>query len=71
MSQREVIEQIDIEKSSEKEHILRVDNRGRITIPKRVRNRHGVNPTDGNEIWAEITLHNIEVREDADGGDSA
>lgn len=72
MIEKEVVKQVDIERSSEQEHILRCDKRGRITIPKTVRNRHGIDTTDENtEVWAEITLHSLEVRDDSEGGDSA
>ena len=71
MVEKEIVREVEIEKPSEQNHIQPLDKRGRITIPSQVRGRHGVDTTDEDkEIWAEITLHSLEVR-DASGGDGS
>jgi len=42
------------------------DNRGKRPIIS----RHGIDTTDEDtEVWAEITLHSLEIRDDSEGGD--
>ena len=53
---------------------LELDKRGRVTIPSNIRERHGIQPEDGKEIWVEITIEEAEItyhQDDEDGGDGS
>ena len=58
----------EITRDSERNQILELDNRGRVTIPSALRSRYGIDPEDDKEYWIELSIHSIEVRE-PDGGD--
>lgn len=71
----QIIDNIEIERDAERECLLKLDKRGRVTIPSNVRTRHGINPEDDDkEYWVELTLHRVESRSKNDssdeGGDS-
>lgn len=66
MTDRNEIEEIRIDRESERAQLLKMDPRGRITIPSSLRSRHGIDPEDDNEIWVDISINSIEIR---DGGD--
>lgn len=53
--------------SREQDHIVKMDTRGRVTIPSSIRSRYGLDP-DENDVWVDLTIHKVEVEED-DGGD--
>ena len=46
---------------------LEMDHRGRIIIPKQVRDRFDINPPEGETTWVTLTVENSEV---PDGGES-
>jgi AbrB family looped-hinge helix DNA binding protein len=46
---------------------LEMDHRGRIIIPKQVRDRFDINPPEGETTWVTLTVENAEV---PDGGES-
>lgn len=73
MATVERTKEIEITRESEGEQMLQLDNRGRITIPSSVRTRHGIDPQDDSEIWVEISINRIEVRDqqEQDGGGDA
>ena len=58
----------------ERREPLELDKRGRVTIPSNIRERHGIQPEDGKEIWVEITIEEAEITyhedDDDDGGDA-
>lgn len=57
-----------ITRDSERNQILELDSRGRVTIPSSLRSRYGIDPEDDKEYWIELSIDSIEVR-DPDGGD--
>jgi len=66
----QVIDDIDIERDAERECLLKLDKRGRVTIPSNVRTRYGINPEDDDkEYWVELTLHRVESRSKNNGSD--
>lgn len=70
MTPPDIVEEITLERDSEREQMIQLDGRGRVTIPSSIRSRHGIDPTDDKEYWAEITIESIEVR-DPKGGDGS
>lgn len=58
-----VVKDIKITRDSEREQLLKLDTRGRVTIPSSIRTRNGVDPEDDKEYWLEITVDSIEVRD--------
>jgi DNA-binding FadR family transcriptional regulator len=74
MGEPTIVEEIEISRDSLREQYLQLDTRGRVTIPSAVRSRHGVDPEDDNEIWVQLSINSIEVREPSDdsgGGDGS
>lgn len=66
----QVIDDIDIERDAERECLLKLDKRGRVTIPSNVRTRYGINPEDDDkEYWVELTLHRVESRSENNSSD--
>lgn len=66
----EVIDDIKIERDAERECLLRLDKRGRVTIPSNVRTRYGIDPEDDDkEYWVELTLHRVESRSQINSDD--
>ncbi|RJX47490.1 division/cell wall cluster transcriptional repressor MraZ [Halonotius pteroides] len=47
---------------------LEMDNRGRVTIPANIRDKHGINPTNDNTIWLEVTIEEAEIQYDNEEG---
>ena len=45
---------------------LELDNRGRVTIPANIRNKHGIQPDDDKTIWLEVTIKEAEIEHDED-----
>jgi SpoVT / AbrB like domain. len=48
---------------------LRVDKRGRVTIPSNIRERHGIQPDSDREIWIEVTIDSAEIMYDEEESD--
>jgi len=44
---------------------LQMDHRGRVIIPKQIRDRYDIEPEEGESAWVTITVHEADV-----GGDS-
>jgi bifunctional DNA-binding transcriptional regulator/antitoxin component of YhaV-PrlF toxin-antitoxin module len=65
---KSVVEEIDITRESEKQQLLKLDTRGRVTIPSSIRTRKGVDPEDDKEYWIELTVNSIEVVEPGESG---
>lgn len=42
---------------------LEMDSRGRVTIPANIRQKHGIQPEEGKEIWVEVELKWAEIEE--------
>jgi len=68
MSDQNIIEK-KISRDSERNQILELDTRGRVTIPSSLRSRYGIDPEDDKEYWIELSIDSIEVREPDEGGD--
>lgn len=45
---------------------LEMDERGRVIIPKKIRDRFGIDPSDGDSTWLTVTIEEA----DPPGGDS-
>lgn len=43
---------------------LELDNRGRVTIPANIRNKHGIQPDDDKTIWLEVNIEEAEIEYD-------
>jgi len=65
---KSIVEEIDIKRESERQQLLKLDTRGRVTVPNSIRTRYGIDPEDDKEYWLEITVDSIEVR-NSDGGE--
>ena len=66
------VDTIELDKPSESDQLLKLDTRGRITIPSSIRHRHNIDPGDDNEYWFDLEIKKIEVRkpiDDDEGGD--
>lgn len=60
----------EVGKEIERTFPVKMDHRGRITIPSNIRFAHGLELEEGDEIWLEMTLHEAGIRKgDDDGGD--
>jgi bifunctional DNA-binding transcriptional regulator/antitoxin component of YhaV-PrlF toxin-antitoxin module len=40
---------------------LELDQRGRVTIPANIREKHGINPSDDKTIWLEVNIEEAEI----------
>lgn len=40
---------------------LELDQRGRVTIPANIREKHGINPSDDRTIWLEVNIEEAEI----------
>lgn len=47
---------------------LELDNRGRVTIPANIREKHGIHPDDDRTIWLEVNIEEAEIHYDDDSG---
>ena len=65
----QTITEKQISRDSERNQILELDSRGRVTIPSSLRSRYGIDPEDDKEYWIELSIDSIEVRDPADGGE--
>jgi bifunctional DNA-binding transcriptional regulator/antitoxin component of YhaV-PrlF toxin-antitoxin module len=45
---------------------LELDNRGRVTIPANIREKHGIQPDDDRTIWLEVNIEEAEIEYDDD-----
>jgi bifunctional DNA-binding transcriptional regulator/antitoxin component of YhaV-PrlF toxin-antitoxin module len=45
---------------------LEMDNRGRVTIPSNIRNKHGIQPDEDKTIWLEVNIEEAEIEHDDD-----
>jgi len=45
---------------------LELDNRGRVTIPANIRNKHAIQPDDDKTIWLEVMIKEAEIEYDDD-----
>lgn len=43
---------------------LEMDTRGRVTIPSNIRQKHGIQPGEGREIWVEVEIKWAEIEEE-------
>jgi len=59
--------EIKITRDSEREQLLQLDTRGRVTIPSSIRSRHGIDPEDDNRYWIELSIRSIEVQDSSEG----
>lgn len=50
---------------------LELDNRGRVTIPANIRNKHGIQPDDDKTIWLEVMIKEAEIEYDDDNEGTA
>jgi len=41
---------------------LELDQRGRVTIPANIREKHGIQPSDDRTIWLEVKIEEAEVK---------
>lgn len=58
-------------KEVERTFPVKMDHRGRITIPSNIRFAHGIEVEEGDEIWLEMTLHEAGTKKsEDDGGES-
>lgn len=70
MDEERIARKEQIERRSEREQVLKLDNRGRVTIPSNVRSRYEIDPTDDRTIWVELEIDSIEIEEESNGGES-
>lgn len=40
---------------------LELDQRGRVTIPANIREKHGIHPSDDRTIWLEVNIEEAEI----------
>lgn len=44
---------------------LELNKQGQVTIPEYIREKYGINPSDGKTIWVEINIEEAEIRHDS------
>jgi bifunctional DNA-binding transcriptional regulator/antitoxin component of YhaV-PrlF toxin-antitoxin module len=65
----EDVSQMQFTHDHERDQMLKIDSRGRVTIPSSLRKRHRIEFEDDKEYWLQFSINSIEIRDTADGDD--
>jgi len=68
MTDKKLVREVEINNPRDQDHIVKLDTRGRITIPASVRHRYGID-AEKEGWWVELTIHKLEKRTPADEDD--